>query len=206
MKFSELLHIVGDEAIFESGLLLAGGVNSADVRRQLSLWVAAGKLYQLRRGVYALAPPYQKTIPHPFLVANQMVRGSYVSLQSALAYYNLIPEYVPVTLSVTTGRPRQWGTPLGSFAFRHITPQLFKGYHQVEIASNQHAFLALPEKAILDLVHLTPGGANKSFLAELRLQNLEQLDLDTLQQLAIRPKLQRAADWIANQVEMEKQY
>ena len=206
MKFANLLDIVGDEAIFESGLLLAGKANSGDVRRQLSLWVAAGKLYQLRRGVYALAPPYQKTVPHPFLVANQMVRGSYVSLQSALAYHNLIPEYVPVTLSVTTGRPRQWETPLGSFAFRHITLQLFSGYRRVEIASNQHAFLALPEKAILDLVHLTPGGANKSFLAELRLQNLEQLDLDTLQQLAIRPKLQRAADWIANQVEMEKQY
>ena len=206
MKFSELLDIVGDEAIFESGLLLAGQANSADVRRQLSLWVAAGKLYQLRRGVYALAPPYQKTVPHPFLVANQMVRGSYVSLQSALAHYNLIPEYAPVTLSVTTGRPRQWETPLGSFVFRHITPQLFNGYRQVEIVSKQHAFLALPEKAILDLVHLTPGGAAAAFLAELRLQNLEQLDLDTLQQLAIRPKLQRAADWITNQVEMEKQY
>ena len=118
MKFVNLLDIVGDEAIFESGLLLAGKSNSGDVRRQLSLWVAGGKLYQLRRGVYALAPPYQKTVPHPFLVANQMVHGSYISLQSALAYYNLIPEYVPVTLSVTAGRPRKWETPLGSFAFQ----------------------------------------------------------------------------------------
>ncbi|MBU1748407.1 MAG: hypothetical protein KKA73_12020, partial [Chloroflexi bacterium] len=28
----------------------------------------AGRLYQLRRGLYALAPPFQKTRPHPFLV------------------------------------------------------------------------------------------------------------------------------------------
>ncbi|NJL27260.1 MAG: type IV toxin-antitoxin system AbiEi family antitoxin domain-containing protein, partial [Thermoanaerobaculia bacterium] len=38
-------------------------------RRQISRWVEAGRLYQLRRGLYALAPPFQKTKPHPFLVA-----------------------------------------------------------------------------------------------------------------------------------------
>ena len=59
MEFQELLHVVGDEPLFETGLLLAGDVNPDNVRRQLSRWTAAGKLYQLRRGLYALAPPYQ---------------------------------------------------------------------------------------------------------------------------------------------------
>jgi len=61
MKFVNLLDIVGDEAIFESSLLLAGQVNSADVRRQLSLWVAGGKLYQLPGGL-------RPGSPTPFLV------------------------------------------------------------------------------------------------------------------------------------------
>jgi predicted transcriptional regulator of viral defense system len=69
------------------------------VRRQISRWVKVGRLHQLRRGLYALAPPYQKIVPHPFLVANRLVQGSYVSLQSALAHYGMIPEYVPVTYS-----------------------------------------------------------------------------------------------------------
>ena len=54
MEFAQLLGVVGDEAVFETGLLLAGAVDALDVRKQLSRWVKAGRLYQLRRGLYAL--------------------------------------------------------------------------------------------------------------------------------------------------------
>ncbi len=91
MRFEELIEIVGDEPIFETSLLLAGDVDPADVQRQLSRWTNAGRIYQLRRGLYALAPPFQKVKPHPFLVANRTVKPSHVSLQSALAHYGLIP-------------------------------------------------------------------------------------------------------------------
>ena len=57
MKFGRLVEIVGDEPVFETGLLLAGSADPADVRRQLSRWTKAKRLYQLRRGLYALAPP-----------------------------------------------------------------------------------------------------------------------------------------------------
>lgn len=59
---------------------------------------------QLRRGLYALAPPWRKRSPHPFLTANRLVPGSYVSGPSALAFAGAIPEYVPEVTSVT--RPR----------------------------------------------------------------------------------------------------
>ncbi len=44
MEFSHLLHIVGNEPVFETGLLLADQVDPRDVRRQLSRWVKAGRL------------------------------------------------------------------------------------------------------------------------------------------------------------------
>ena len=152
MDFSDLLSIVGDSPVFETGLLLAGDESPSYIRRQLSEWVNTGKVWKLRRGLYALAPPYQKTAPHPFLVANQMVSGSYVSLQSALAYYGLIPEYVPVTTSVTTLRPGEWDTPIGQFAYRHIQANLFFGYHAIVLDNRQSAWIASPEKALLDLI------------------------------------------------------
>ena len=117
-----------DEPVFETGFLLAGEVDPADVRRQLSRWVKGGRLLQLRRGLYALAPPYRKVTPHPFVVANRLVRGSYVSLQSALAYHGLIPEHVPVTTSMTTGRPQRRENPLGSFEYHHVRKDLLTGY------------------------------------------------------------------------------
>jgi len=200
MEFARLIEIVGDEPVFETGLLLAGEVDPNDVRRQLSRWVKAGRLYQLRRGLYALAPPLQKVKPHPFIIANRMVRGSYVSLQSALAYYGLIPEVVPVVTSVTTARPGRWETALGAYEFRHIKAELFFGYRVVEVNPGQRAFVATPEKALLDLTYLHPGGDSPAYLQELRLQNLEHLDLDELQRLAERagkPKLRRVAAYVA---------
>ena len=85
MKFSELVHLVADEPVFETGMLLVGGVDAVNLRRQLSRWTRNGRLLQLRRGLYALAPPWQKRRPHPFLVANRLAPGSYVSGHSALA-------------------------------------------------------------------------------------------------------------------------
>jgi hypothetical protein len=201
MRFEHLVEVVGDEPVFESGLLLAGDVDPADVRRQLSRWARAGRLYQLRRGLYALAPPFQKVKPHPFLVANRLVRGSYVSCQSALAHYGLIPEGVPVTTSVTTARPGRWDTPLGSYQFRHLKSELLRGYRLVEVSPGQRAFLARPEKALLDLVYLQAGGDSPAYLGELRLQNLERMDLDELERqadLAGSPKLRRAAEFVAD--------
>jgi predicted transcriptional regulator of viral defense system len=200
MEFTHLVQIVGDEPIFETGLLLAGEVDPADVRRQLSRWTQAGRLYQLRRGLYALAPPFQKVKPHPFVVANRMVRGSYVSCQSALAHHGLIPEYVPVITSVTTARPARWETPVGVYEFRHVKSDFLRGYRLIDLGGGQKAFVAAPEKAVLDLIHLHPDADSSGYLRELRLQNLERLNLDELQNLASltnKPKLKRAAALVA---------
>lgn len=206
MEFQRLLQIVGDEPVFETGLLLAGNVNPAHVRRQLSRWVKSGRIYQLRRGLYALAPPFQKVKPHPFLIANRLAHGSYVSLQSALAYYSLIPEYVPVTTSITSGRPGRWKTPLGYYEFRHVKTNLFFGYRLLDLGDKLQAFVASPEKALLDLVHLEPGSDSPDYLRELRLQHLDQLDLDELQQQVDQthsPKLKRAVEIVINLTEVE---
>mgnify|MGYP005856043547 CR=1 FL=1 len=199
MNFERLMEIVGDEPVFETSLLLAGDVDARDVQRQLSRWTAAGRLYQVRRGLYALAPPFQKIKPHPFLIANRLVRGSYVSCQSALAHYGLIPEYVPVTTSVTTLRPGCWDTALGRYEFHHLKMSLFHGYRLVEVSNGQQAFLASPEKALLDLIYLQPAADAPAYLRELRLQNLDRLNLDVLDRWAERaasPKLRRAARFV----------
>jgi len=198
MKFDDVLSLVGDLPLFETGLLLVGNVDPNDIRRQLSRWTRAGKIRQLRRGLYTFAPPYSKVVPHPFLVANAMVTGSYVSGTSALAHYGLIPEYVPRTFSVTLLRPSRWD---GRFVFHHLAPHLFFGYQSIEVVKGQFAFIAQPEKAILDLAHLTPDSDAQAYLTELRLQYLERLDLKRLQEFAERadkPKWKRVAGQVAS--------
>lgn len=195
MKFDRLLEIVGDEPVFNTGLLLTGDVNPDVTRKQLTRWTKAGKLHQLRRGVYALAVPFQKSKPHPFLIANHLIRGSYVSCQSALAYYGMIPEYVPMVTSVTPQRPRHWENAFGRFEFHHVKPALFFGYHLEDVGAGRPVALASAEKALVDLIYLQPGGDTREYLQSLRLQNLAQLDIQQLQSYVERaqsPKLRRA--------------
>ena len=198
MKFERLIELVGGEPVFETGLLLAGDVNLDNVRLQLSRWTKSGRVYQLRRGLYALAPPYQKTRPHPFLIANRLQRSSYVSCQSALSFHGFIPEVVHSIVSVTVGRPEHRETPLGVFDFRHVKPPLLRGYRMTDLG-DQQALVARPEKALLDLVYLQPGGDSPEYLRELRLQNLDTLNLDMLHEQAEifdTPKMQRAVEQI----------
>jgi len=205
MKFEDLLALVKNQPVFETGLLLAGTVDPNHVQRQLSRWVRSGRIRQLRRGLYTLAAPYQSIVPHPFLIANALLPGSYVSAQSALAFYGLIPEYPPGTTSVTMLRPARWE---GGFQFRHLAPPLFFGYQLVELSDEQQAFVATPEKALLDLAHLTPHSDSPHYLLELRLQNLERLDLARLNEFAARagkPKWRRVADQVEKLALQEKE-
>ena len=180
MKFNELLALVGEEPVFSSSLFDVVGVSASQSRLQLVRWVNAGKLTQIRRGLYALNRPFRKIEPHPFLIANRIRKASYVSLQSALAYYGMIPEHVPVVTSITTGRPQKLQTGLGAFGFRHVQKYLFAGYQTVVVAPGQSAFLATPEKALLDLIYLSPGGDDAAFIDELRLQGMAALSSTAL--------------------------
>ncbi len=199
MKYVDLLNRVADMPCFTTRFLAAGG-NLPQIRLQVSRWVKAGRLIKLHKGLYTLSEPYRKIKPEPFSIANRLKSASYVSLQSALAWYGLIPEFVPVVTSVTTGRPRLIETPIGRFDFRHINKSFFWGYQQIELMDGQTAFIAQPEKAMLDLVYLTPGGDKEDFIKELRIQDVEQIDKAVLREFSDRtqsPKLKRAFQNIA---------
>lgn len=205
MDFGSLLGLVGDDPVFRSSLLLAGDVEPQSIRLQLTRWVKSGRVHQLRRGLYSIAPPYRKTQPHPFLVANHLQRASYVSLQSALAYHGLIPETVNITTSVSTGRPERVETPLGIFEFRHLKTELLFGYQMTDLG-RQSALVATPGKALLDLIYFQPGGDSIAYLRELRLQNTDRLDLELLTKQARKfgsRKLKKAIQGISRLISEE---
>jgi hypothetical protein len=76
------------------------------------------------------------------------------------------------------------------------------------LAGGQQALVASPEKALLDLVYLQPGGDTGEYLDELRLQNLDRLEVDELRRQAEvfgTPKLRRAVNSIVSLVQREAQ-
>jgi predicted transcriptional regulator of viral defense system len=184
MNFDRLVEIAGDLHCFSSGFLIAGE-RIEQVRLQLSRWVHSGRIIRLSKGWYTLAAPYRRVAVDMNVIACAVKIGSYVSLQSALSHHGMIPEYVPETTCVTVGRPHLVETPIGRIRYRHLKRGAFWGYEE-EQRERQSVFLAVPEKALLDLIYLTPGGAGRRFIAELRLQNLEKLDLDVLNRMTAR--------------------
>ena len=175
MNIQELAELVQDEPVFTSSLLKVAGIKTSQIELQLVRWVKSGRLLKLRRGLYVLGKPYRKIEPHPFLIANRLQRGSFVSFQSALAYYDFIPEHVPVVTSATTGRPETVKTQMGSFIFRHLKTSMFSGFKQVKVSDRQQVVIATPEKALVDLLYATGGSDYDGYIEELRLQNTERL-------------------------------
>ena len=203
MKFNDLLQKVSALPCF-STRFLAAGENLSQVRLQLSRWVNDGRLIKIHKSLYTVAEPYRKIKHELFSIANSMKSPSYVSIQSALSRHGLIPEFVPVTTSITTSRPQVITTPLGRFEYRHVKKNLFWGYQLVNLSDRQQSFIATPEKALLDLIYLTSGGDREEFLKELRLQNLEKLNMNILRQYSKKfncPKIKRAVDNIRTIIE-----
>ncbi len=190
------MQLAGDTPVFTTASLLAGARSPERVRRQLGRWVKAGKIIMLRRGVYAIREPYARRTLHPFLAANALRKASYVSLQSALSYHGMIPEHTPAVTSVTTRRPESLETPIGRFTFRHVNRRLFFGFGEREVAPGQPALVAGPEKALIDLLYLTPGSDDRGYLEELRLEWDVDFDFEVFETGVERtrsPKVTRAA-------------
>lgn len=201
MRRADLLRAVGREPLFSTGMLLSPGVSLQEVRKQLSRWTADGTVVQVRRGLYALGEPYRTVEPHPYEVSNALVPGSYVSLETVLADHGLIPEAVFATTAVTTGRPGTRTTPFGTFVYQHLKTDLFWGYRTQELGGNRRAFVAVPEKALLDLGYLRSHSGEPAFARELRLQHLDSVDFERLATMARRfssRKVERFAGNVAS--------
>ena len=184
MQFQDLVACAANLHCFSPGMVTAGEPIDR-LRVQLSRWVQIGRVARLHKGWYTLASPYRRVTVDLFVVACLIKSGSYVSLQSALSHHGMIPEYVPETTCVTTGRPQVILTPFGRIRYRHIKPEAFWGFDEVE-RGDQSAFVARPEKALLDLVYLTAGAASRSYIAELRLADPRSLDIPVAREMADR--------------------
>jgi hypothetical protein len=113
-------------------------------------------LVQVKRGVFIPGPQLSIAAPEKMLLANHMWGPSYVSSDSALSHWGLIPERVYETLSMTTNLAKTYKTPVGRFRYIRLPlPYYSFGIHRVELASRQMALIASKEKALCDKIITT---------------------------------------------------
>lgn len=116
------------------------------------------QLIRIKKGLFVVAQQEGTSPISRELIANHLYGPSYVSLESALSYHNLIPERVYRVRSVTMKRFKIYDTPLGVFEYRTVSPEYFSIGIQQQVTQDNTAFLiASPEKALCDLIVLSSG-------------------------------------------------
>ena len=114
-------------------------------------------LVPLRRGLYITGPKMDLPTPEPFLIANHLRGPSYVSLESALSYWNMIPERAYEISSVTLKTSKLYKTPVGRYNYRHLkAPYNSYGIKSIACSPKQTILIASAEKALCDKIVLTP--------------------------------------------------
>jgi len=123
----------------------------------------SGALVRLKKDLYI----NKKSDVSKELIANHLYGISYISLETALAYYEMIPERVYAVRSMTTKRAKIFTTPLGNFEYKTVTADYFSIGLRQEVIENQYAFLiAKPAKALCDMIVAT---------SNLRLQSVKAM-------------------------------
>jgi predicted transcriptional regulator of viral defense system len=145
---------------FKTKLFKLGVFSLADIAmfypdfdtRRLFEWQKKGYVFKLRNGWYCFSD-MEKGESFSFYVANRIYNPSYISLESALSYHNIIPEAVYSICSVTTNKTMSFNTPIGEMRYNTLKPRLFFGYEISEF-NGKPIQIAYPEKAILDFLYV----------------------------------------------------
>lgn len=159
-----------------------------DVRKQfpsmnlmnLVRWQEKGYIIKLRNRWYAFNDA-ESSENMEWLAANLIYSPSYISLHTALSWYNLIPEMIATTTSVTTRKTNKFSTPLGSFDYHSIKPELFGFGYVLEdmdpirgkLGKSRKIMLASRQKAILDFFYINNYYNTEKDIEDLRLNETE---------------------------------
>lgn len=154
---------------------------------KISELLKSKELISIRRGLYIIGPKMDLPSPQPFLIANHLRGPSYISLESALSYWNMIPERAYEISSVTIKTSKLYKTTVGRFSYQQLkTPYYSYGIKNIDYSPKQTALIASPEKALCDKIVLTPKvnlrsirQTQKFLMEDLRMDNQVLNELDT---------------------------
>jgi predicted transcriptional regulator of viral defense system len=120
--------------------------------KNLVNWQKKGYVIRLRNQYYMLS---ESKIDEDclFYVSNKIYSPSYVSMESALDFYGVIPEGVYSIQGVSTRKTNTFSSKLGLFNYQSIRKELYFGYQLVKQGSATFRIASL-EKGVLDFLYL----------------------------------------------------
>jgi hypothetical protein len=181
------MHIKSDLP-FDYTYLVSQLKDYARPRDKITQLIRKGDIIRIKKGLYITPEnrnPYLKEI-----LAGMIYGPSYISLEYALAYYQMIPEQVKIVTSITSQKPKTYQTPAGGFRYQHIRQELFA--LGLDFVSHEESgfWIATREKALCDLVYLKSRNLTPDRMGEF-LQDDMRIDPSELSKLNIG----KISDW-----------
>ena len=139
---------------------------------------------KFKRGLYSLA----ETPPNNYLIANRLYEPSYISFDTALSYYGIIPETIYSITSATTKTTRRFIAGGIEYTYQKLRKEFFTGYRAIKY-QGETVLLAEPEKALADYLYFI--GLKKRSLSyeRLNLEKIQKSKLTVYVKLFKRPKM-----------------
>ncbi len=117
--------------------------------------MSAGEILNIRRGLYCLAPRFQKKPISVYSLAVRIYGPSYISMETALCHHGWIPEAVFACTCASFGSSKDFKTPMGVFSYKRI-PQhtFFLCVERYKDENDNVFFMASPAKALADYLYI----------------------------------------------------
>lgn len=193
MDYNALTTQAARHPLFDESLLGVFGGSKQAHRLSLTRWVKSGKVIRLKRGLYTLPDDRRKIQFSLMWLANALYSPSYLSLEFALSWHDMIPERVSAITSVSRLKTAKFSNPMGVFTYRHLKRELFFGFKERTDEFKRSFLIATPEKALLDTIYLSRDWeSNRQFVEQnLRLQQLDQLSKKRLKLFAKKFRMKK---------------
>lgn len=143
-----------------------------------------GEIIRIRKNLYVNFPQSINLEISKQLLANHIYGPSYISFQSALSWYGLIPERVVTTVSASPKRKKEFKTPFGIFEYKTIPKNYFSiGITQKTIDNTYTFLIATPEKVLCDTILLNKQRIqSKKAMLEYLIEDL-RIDFSAIQEV-----------------------
>lgn len=136
------------------------------IKNNFIRWISKGYLLRLKRNLYKLVEQGSELRVPDLYIANKLYEPSYISLETALSIYSIIPDVAIGVTSLTTLPTRTFKNRYGAFFYRTCQKRAFTGY-RLMLYEGFKVYIADKEKALVDFLYFRLySGSSLDFVEE----------------------------------------
>lgn len=126
-------------------------------------------IIKVRKGFYYFST-YK---PSEFEIANKIYQPSYISFDTALSYYGIIPETIYSITSATTAITRLFIVNNIRYSYQKVKKEAYQGYKPIKIGESI-VLMAEPEKALADYLYFVALKKRQLYYERLELKKIKK--------------------------------